>query len=242
MPPKKKAMSLADLNQQLQAQQQAKLQEQQAKLAAEKQEALKKKEDKKQQKEADKKKKKQDTVATTAAPPSTPKSAASTASHKQDSKDKINYKITDECHAIMNVIKETLTEQVYDEIDFPIIFFLSNVIAAQNNVQTKIKENDVIDLVATYVSQTTYKSFDDSKGITQRLMGTLKERGIVKEIKEEAHSVKVLEEAMSIGKHFEDQLKQQQKMMKSLNRTFKELKKKLTEQTFFISSNWKLTF
>jgi hypothetical protein len=221
MPPKKQGggssrkgttLSLTELTQQIQTQQQQKIQQQIQKAKEEEAQkaaaAAAKKKDKKD-------KKKQDTKAPTTPTSATPKSA--TKGQEKQLQQKTQYQISEDGQKMADVFNEVLGEDQFSQIDQPVLYYLISVIQAQNNINTKIKEAEVADLLALFFTQTLNQVNDEkAKELTTILLNKLKETKLLLELQETQETVKMLEEAVNLGKQFETQLKTQQTMIKSV--------------------------
>lgn len=138
-------------------------------------------------------------------------------SSKKDQQQGTYYKLPEECAKMLPIFKQVL-QQHYEQLDVPILNYLTSVIHAQNNAQTKVKEDQVVQILNMFFLQciVPVPSHDQAQAFTSQLLTQLKEQQMLKEIADQQAQVKLLEEAVNLGKSFEDQLKQQQRMIKGL--------------------------
>lgn len=135
------------------------------------------------------------------------------------------------------IIKECIGDAHVDQIDDPIMMYILSVLMSQNSIMTRISDEHVLSLVADYLYETSDGVDGDGeekhskryfRGMAQKMMDELRERNALvlsdndEEVLQNAHGVKVLEEAVNLGKRFQDQLKKQQQMINKMTNSRSE--------------------
>nr|CAG4708809.1 unnamed protein product [Naegleria fowleri] len=153
---------------------------------------------------------------------------------------KIYFQPSKECLDIIEILtndvigKETSSKC----LDIPILNYFSSILASQNDVVTRRKETEVIDVISSYLVHTkASSSLEDAKELVRVMLQTLKDRGILRtDIKEEEHVV-LLEEAVSLGKRFEKEVSEQESMIDKTGMA--SVHQQITESNWNDELDWK---
>jgi ATP-binding cassette subfamily F protein 3 len=211
---KGKGVSLAVFQQQQQETAQKKqqevllLQQQQQKQKEQQQKQKKQQEkDKKQQQQQQQEKKK---VSTNNTPTSTPTTAVTTTSSVFSSK--VHFQPNKECQDIIKVLIEVFGEdRVNGHIDQPMLNYFASVLHAQNSPATQVPETEVSDLLSLFSLETgATKTQQESNELAKRIISELRSRSLLSEPIQvtDDKRIKLLDEAINLGRTFEVQMKQ----------------------------------
>lgn len=118
---------------------------------------------------------------------------------------KIQKPISAECQKIIDAISRVLGPESFAKLDKPILNYLANILSAQNNPYTKVPEQEIVDLLSLFFTETKVSS--DGQQIVEKLLQQLKEEKLLKQVEEKKEQVEVLSEAVNLGKKFEESLK-----------------------------------
>jgi hypothetical protein len=114
-------------------------------------------------------------------------------------------KFSEECEKIASIFKEILAEK-YDTIDTPIIYYLSDILSAQNNPLTKIKDQDVLKILNLFFIETGISQEEKVSEISNHLLQVLYSKEILKQVQMLDSTVKVLETAINLNRTIGDKL------------------------------------
>ncbi|KAL9649419.1 hypothetical protein ABK040_014329 [Willaertia magna] len=114
-------------------------------------------------------------------------------------------------------------EQVQKNFNLPLLNYISTILSSQNDISTKQKEKDLVEVLKKIFIQNKIFSENQNgecqKFIEENLLKKLKEKNLLKEWQEQEQQqlqdVKLLEEAISLGKKFEKEVAEQESMISS---------------------------
>jgi hypothetical protein len=133
-------------------------------------------------------------------------------------------KIIKENEIFVNEIKDFLGDDLFYQIDIPIINYIANILNAQNNPLTKILEEDVKELINEFFYQTEIsKNKEDSKKLTSELFENLYKKEILLHVQEQESAVEVLENAVNLGKGYDDKLIEETNVSKLIVNTNEDI-------------------
>jgi hypothetical protein len=114
-------------------------------------------------------------------------------------------KFSEECEKIASMFKEILAEK-YETIDTPIIYYLSDILSAQNNPLTKIRDQDVLKILNLFFIETGISKEENVSEVSNNLLQVLYAKEILKKVEMLDTTVKVLENAINLNRTIGDKL------------------------------------
>jgi hypothetical protein len=209
---KGKGLSLADF----QKKEQEAAQKKQQELLAQQQQAQKLKEQQQKQKKQEQQQKKQQQQQNKKpanSAQSTPTSTPTTATSTQQQFAKVHFQPNNECQEIIKVLVQVIgQDRVDSHLDQPMLNYFASVLHAQNSPATRVPEKEVLDLLSLFIVETrTVETPELGSQMAQSIVSELRSKQLLSQVEIEQQDdkrIKLLDEAINLGRTFEDQMKQ----------------------------------